>query len=35
MPFISIQADTVLSQIDGGHMATYPFALALTVFNQA
>lgn len=35
MPFIGIQADTVLSQTDDGHMASYPFALALTVFNQA
>jgi hypothetical protein len=35
MPFIGIQADTVLSPADDGHMAAYPFALALTVFNQA
>ncbi|NWG40142.1 MAG: hypothetical protein HXY27_09315 [Hydrogenophilaceae bacterium] len=35
MPFIGIQADTVLSQTDDGHMASYPFALAITVFNQA
>ncbi len=35
MPFICIQADTVLSKSDEDQMAAYPFALALTVFNQA
>lgn len=34
MPFICIQADTVLSTSGEGHTAAYPFALALTVFNQ-
>lgn len=35
MPFIGIQADTVLSKSDDDHMAAYPFALALNVFNEA
>lgn len=35
MPFIGIQADTVLNPADDGRMAAYPFALSLTVFNQA
>jgi hypothetical protein len=34
MPFIGIQAETVLSKSEGNQMAAYPFALALAVFNQ-
>jgi hypothetical protein len=35
MPFLGIQAETVLSRSDRGRMDAYPFSLALTVFNQA